>query len=73
MELNEACGEDIPDDAFIHYVLDGLGSAFNAFVTQYRYSNEVLSVQNLKNRLLYVEMQVKMDDFDLGDEDAVAY
>ena len=59
-ELKDACNEDIPDDAFIHYIMDGLGNAYIAFVRQYRYGNEVLTLQELKNRLLHVEMTVQM-------------
>jgi hypothetical protein len=73
-ELKDACNESIPDDAFIHYVLDGLGSAYREFVRKYRYGNETLTLQELKNRLLFVEMTVQHDDDDLSESrSAYAY
>jgi hypothetical protein len=68
-ELKDACDEVIPDDAFIYYILDidGLGNAYYAFVRQYRYGNEVLSLQELKNRLLHVEMTVQQQDLCMGE------
>lgn len=61
-ELRDACNEDLPDEAFMHYVLDGLGNAYRTFVRHVRYANEVLSLEDLKTRLLNVEMTVKHDD-----------
>jgi hypothetical protein len=61
-ELKDACNESVPDDAFIHYILDGSGSAYRDFVRQYRYANETLTLQESKNRLLVVEMTVQQND-----------
>jgi hypothetical protein len=63
-ELKDVCNETVPDDAFIHYILDGLGSAYREFVRHYRYGNETLTLQDLKNRLLFVQMAVQHDDDD---------
>jgi hypothetical protein len=72
-ELKDACNESIPDDAFIHYVLDGPGSAYREFVRQYRYGNETLTLQELKNRLFFVEMTVQQNDDDDFSESSPAY
>ena len=71
-ELRDACNEDIPDDAFTHYILDGLGRAYNAFVRQYRFGNETLDLADLKNRLLNVEMTVQQQDSQLSENYAPA-
>jgi hypothetical protein len=47
-ELKDACNETVPDDSFIHYIVNGLGSAYREFVRQYRYGNETLTLQELK-------------------------
>ena len=66
-ELKDACNEELPDDEFVYYIFDELGRAYDAFVRQYRYGNEVLTVADPKNRLLNVEMAVQQQDFMLGD------
>lgn len=64
-EMKDAC--NIPDDEFIHYILDGLGSAYNAFVKHYRYGNETPNLAALKIRLLNVEKTVQQQDGAMGE------
>jgi hypothetical protein len=66
-ELKDAYNETVRDDAFIHYILDGLGRAYKEFVRQYRYGNETLTSQELKNRLLFAEMTVQQNDAESGE------
>jgi hypothetical protein len=66
-ELKNACNETVPDDVFIHYILDGSGSAYKEFVRQYRYGNESLTLQELKNRLLFLEITVQQDNVDFSE------
>jgi hypothetical protein len=68
-EFKDACNETVPDDAFIHDILDGLGSAYKEFVRQYRYGNKALTLQELKSRLLFVAVMVQHDDDNDDDDD----
>ena len=61
-EMHDACGELLQEDAFVHYILDGLSKPYEMFVRQVRYGNETLSLEALKTRLLSVEMTVKRED-----------
>ena len=71
-ELRDACNEDMPEQAFIDYLLDGLGSAYSAFIRQIRYANEILELEALKPRLFAVEQRVNKDH-NQPDDSARAY
>lgn len=63
-ELRGACGENMPDDAFAHYLRNGLSKAHAAFVQQVRFGNENRTLDALKTRLLSVKMTVKKEYHD---------
>lgn len=72
-ELRDACGEDMPEDAFVHYILDGLGAAYDDFVKQLRYGTDAISLASLKTRLFNVEPTVKNQDYSKRHSQPCAY
>lgn len=46
---------------FSWYVLAGLGNACKNFVRQVRYLNETLTLQELKNRLMNMELTAQQE------------